>query len=250
MIGDVSGKSVLVIGGTRGIGVSIARKLAEGGAFVGITGRGAPAADAAARGIGQHVKGYALDVARRDEIDVAIGRFAADQDGADALVYSAGISPTYTSAEKLEPADWDAILSVNLTGAFIAARAFARRALERARPGSILFIGSIAGQAGAARLTAYSAAKAGLIGLARSLALDWARRGIRVNVLAPGWVETDMTSGIRKSDTLSKWIESRTPQGRTATPEEIADMAVFLVSDSASFATGAIFTLDGGWSAG
>jgi len=251
VIGDVTGKSVLVIGGTRGIGLAIAVRLSQGGAFVGVTGRSAGAAKAVVEtSLQGSAKAYALDVTDREAIVDVIKRFDGERDGFDALVYSAGISPTYTSGEKLDVADWDSILDVNLTGAFVAAKAFARHAIERSRSASIVFIGSIAGTTGAARLTAYSASKAGLVGLARSLALDWARYGIRVNVLAPGWVETDMTKGVRASDTLTDWIESRTPQGRIATPEEIADMATFLVSESASFATGAVFTLDGGWTAG
>lgn len=251
MIADVNGKSILVIGGTRGIGYAIAYRLAEGDGFVGITGRSGEAAKTAAESIPKdNARGYALDVCDRAQITDVIRRFDVARDGFDALVYSAGISPTFTSGEKLDVADWDAILNVNLTGAFVAATAFARHAIERGRNGSIVFVGSIAGTAGAARLTAYSASKAGLVGLAKSLALDWARYGIRVNVLAPGWVETDMTTGVRASDSLSNWIKSRTPQGRMATPEEIADMAAFLVSQSASFATGGVFTLDGGWTSG
>jgi len=251
MIGDVTGKAVFVIGGTRGIGYAIAVRLVQGGALVGITGRSGDAAKTAAESIHKDdVWGYGLDVSDRDAIIDVIRRFDAERDGFDALVYSAGVSPTYTSGEKLDVADWDSILSVNLTGAFVAATAFARHAIERGRSGSIVLVGSIAGTAGAARLTAYSASKAGLVGLAKSLALDWARYGIRVNVLAPGWVETDMTTGVRASDSLSNWIKSRTPQGRMAKPEEIADMATFLVSASASFATGAVFTLDGGWTTG
>ena len=99
-------------------------------------------------------------------------------------------------------------------------------------------------------MAAYSASKAALTGLAKSLAWDWARYGIRVNVLAPGWVETDMTAGMREHEGLRKWIEGRTPLGRMADPDEIADLAVFLVSDSARFATGAVFALDGGWTSG
>lgn len=250
-IADVNDRSVLVLGGTRGIGYAIANRLAQRRAFVGITGRSAQAVKATAESISKdHTRGYVLDVTDRAQIVDVIKRFDAERDGFDALVYSAGISPTFTSGEKLDVADWDSVLSINLTGAFVAATAFARHAIERGRAGSIVFIGSIAGSAGAARLTAYSASKAGLVGLAKSLALDWARHKIRVNVLAPGWVETDMTTGVRASDSLSNWIKSRTPQGRMAKPEEIADMAAFLVSDSASFATGAVFTLDGGWTSG
>jgi NAD(P)-dependent dehydrogenase (short-subunit alcohol dehydrogenase family) len=246
----VRGKAALVIGGTRGIGKAIARRLHEGGAIVGITGRDADAAQEAAREIGRDVTAYALDVRDRHAVETVIGDFAAARHGADALIYSAGVSPAYASGEKLDPADWDAIVAVNLTGAYLCARALARIAIENGRPASIVFIGSIAGIAGAGRLAAYSASKAGLTGLAKSLAWDWARHRIRVNVLAPGWVATDMTAGMRRNERLTAWIESRTPQGRMAAPDEIADLAVFLASDSASFATGSVLALDGGWTAG
>jgi len=250
MIADVCGKSALIVGGTRGIGNAIARRFAQSGAIVGLTGREETAARAAAAEVGAGAIGYALDVRDRAAIDVVVKRFDSERGGVDALVYSAGVSPVFTSADKLDAAAWDAILEVNLTGAFLTAQALARCSIARSRRASLVFIGSIAGIAGAGRLAAYSASKAALVGLAKSMAWDWARHGIRVNVLAPGWVESDMTAGMRKSESLSKWIESRTPQGRMATPEEIADLAVFLASESASFATGAVFSLDGGWTAG
>ena len=250
MIADVRQKSVLVVGGTRGIGNAIARRLVQCGAIVGLTGRDENTSRAAAASIGAGAAGYALDVRDRAAIEAVVKKFDSDLDGADALVYSAGISPTFTSADKLDAAAWDAIVEVNLTGAFLTAQAFARCSLARAKPASIVFIGSIAGTVGAGRLAAYSASKAALVGLAKSMAWDWAAKGIRVNVLAPGWVKTELTAGMRKSESLSKWIESRTPQGRMADADEIADLAVYLVSDSASFATGAVFSLDGGWTAG
>lgn len=249
MIGDVRDKAVLVVGGTRGIGLSIARRLAQSGATVGITGRDAEHATEIARSIGERTIGYGLDVRDRGAVERVIAAFATSN-RADGLVYSAGISPVYTSSEKLDREAWDAILAVNLTGAFACAQAFARGAIDRGAPSSIVFIGSIAGIAGAARLAAYAASKAGLTGLTKTLAWDWARYRIRVNVLAPGWVQTDMTAGMRTSESLTKWIESRTPQGRMASPDEIADLAVFLISDSASFATGSVLTLDGGWTSG
>ncbi len=249
MIADVRGKSVLVVGATRGIGRAIAQRLHELGAVVGITGRTLADARHAASEIGGRAFAYALDVRDSDAVAAVMGEFA-DACGGDALVYSAGISPVFVPAERVERADWDAILAVNLTGAFSCAQAFARRAIDGERPASIVLVGSIAGISGTGRLAAYCASKAGLIGMAKSLALDWARHRIRVNVLAPGWVKTDMTRGIQTSESLSAWIASRTPQQRMAEPSEIADLTAFLVSDSASFATGAVYTLDGGWTAG
>lgn len=249
-IADVRGKAALVIGSTRGIGHAIAERFASSGARVGVTGRVLTAAREAASEIGADALAFELDVDDRPAIEQVVRRFAEECGRADALVYCAGVSPAFTSADKLDDETWDAILSINVSGAFAAARSFARVAIERARPCSIVFLGSTAGIAGAGRLAAYSASKAALIGLTKSLALDWARYGIRVNVLAPGWVETDMTAGVRKSESLSKMILARTPQGRMAAPKEIADLAVFLASESASFATGGVFTLDGGWTSG
>lgn len=250
MIADVTGKAVLVVGGTRGIGNAIARRFAECGAFVDITGRSEAAARDAAAEISADSVGYQLDVRDRDSIAGVVGRFASDRGAADALVYSAGVSPAFTSAEKLDAAAWDDILAVNLTGAFLAATAFARIAIAAEDPASIVFVGSIAGLVGAGRLAGYSASKAGLTGLAKAMAWDWARYQIRVNVIAPGWVVTEMTEGIRNSVALSQMIASRTPQARMAQPQEIADLAVFLASESASFATGAVYPLDGGWTSG
>jgi NAD(P)-dependent dehydrogenase (short-subunit alcohol dehydrogenase family) len=254
MIADVRGRSVLIIGGTRGIGNAIARRFAEVGATVALTGRDESSARAAAAAIGAGTIGLALDVRDRGAIAGVVEGVvegAARASGAPAaLVYCAGISPVYTSAEKHAVAAWDEILAVNVTGAFLAAQSFARAAIASAKPASIVFIGSVAGLVGAGRLAAYSASKAALTGLAKSMAWDWARFGIRVNVLAPGWVETDMTAGMRTNETLSQMIAGRTPQARMATPEEIADLAIYLASDSASFATGAVYTLDGGWTAG
>jgi len=249
VIGDVRGKSVLVIGGTRGIGFAIAKRFAEGGAVVALTGREDAAAREAADRAGA-TAGYALDVRDRAATAAVIARFAEERGGADALVYSAGISPAFTSAEKLEQSAWDDIMAVNATGAFVSAQAFARLAIAAQRPASIVFVGSVAGIAGAGRLAAYSASKAALIGLTKSLALDLARHRIRVNLIAPGYVETDMTAGLRENAALMQSIVANTPMRRFGLPEEIADVAVFLASESASFATGAVFAVDGGMTSG
>ena len=252
-IADVRGRAVLVVGGGRGIGRAIAERFAELGADVGITGRdGARAAEVAAAIAGTHsakVTGYALDVTDRARVRQVVEEFRAQQGRADVLVYNAGISPTYASAEKVTEEDWDDILATNLTGAFCAAQAFARPLIAEGAPGCVVLVGSVTSVVGGQRLVAYTASKAGLAGMARTMALDWARYGIRVNTVAPGYVATDLTAGLQRNERLLRSLTDRTPQRRLAEPREIADLVVFLASDSAAFITGAVYPVDGGWTA-
>lgn len=253
VVADVAGKSVLVVGGGRGIGRAIAERFAELGAEVGLTGRDpARTAEVAAALADTHsakVSGQALDVTDRPRIRQVVQEFRAQRGRSDVLVYNAGISPTYASAEKVTEEDWDDVLATNLTGAFCAAQAFARPLIEQETPGSIVFVGSVNSLVGDPRLVAYTASKAALAGMAKTMALDWSRYGIRVNTVAPGYVATDLTAGLQSNERLRKSLTDRTPQNRLADPKEIADLVVFLASDSASFITGVIYPVDGGWTA-
>lgn len=252
-IADVRGKAALVVGGTRGIGRAIVERFAESGAEVCLTGRDAGKASDLASSLeethGQPVSGVALDVTDRAGVREVVGGFAPRRDEPAILVYNAGVSPVYASAEKVEEEDWDAILATNLTGAFLSAQAFARRLIAEGRPGSIVFVGSVNSIVGDARLAAYTASKSGMAGMARTMALDWARHGIRVNVVAPGYVATDLTAGLRQNEKLLNALTDNTPLKRLAEPAEIADLVVFLASDSASYATGGVYPVDGGWTA-
>lgn len=245
----LAGRRVLVIGGTRGIGLAIAGGCARAGAAVVLTGRDAQAAGEAARTLagqtGATVAGAGFDAAgpgAERDIDAlfdAHGPF-------DGLCYNAGTSPRYTRGDKVDTATWQQLLAVNLTGPFLAARAFGARAIAAGRPGAVVFTASVAAQTGAERLSAYAATKHGVLGLARSLALDWASCAIRVNVLIPGWVATDMTAGLREHPALKARLEGQVPLGRFALPEEVSAPAVFLLSDAAAYITGAAWAADGG----
>lgn len=250
-VANVQGKAVLVVGGSRGIGRAIAERFAESRAEVALTARNADRASEVAASLaeahGQPVSGFALDVTDRAQIREVVQGFGPASGVPDVLVYNAGISPVYASAEKVDEQDWDDIIATNLTGAFLAAQTFARRLIPESRPGSIVLVGSINSIVGDPRLVAYTASKAGLAGMGKTLALDWARYGIRVNTVAPGYVATDLTSGLQQNEGLRRAITDRTPLNRMAEPAEIADLVVFLASDSASFITGAVYPADGGW---
>ncbi|MER3537507.1 MAG: NAD(P)-dependent oxidoreductase [Thermus sp.] len=239
----LKGRPVLVVGATRGIGLAVARELAREGARLGLTGRDPGRVEEISRELGAW--GAVVEVRDREALAKAVEGFAREV-GLYGLVYNAGTSPAFTRAEHLELAVWDEVLAVNLTGAFVAAQAFAR---SLQGPGSLVFVGSVLSFRGGARLAAYTASKAGLWGLTRSLALDWADRGIRVNLVAPGWTETEMTRGLREHPSLKQAILREIPLGRMAQPEEISRMIAFLMDPENSYLTGGLYAVDGGVSA-
>lgn len=252
-IGDITGKRLLIIGASRGIGLAIATRAAQLGAVVHLTARDAQAAADTAAVLaathGAQVTGHGLDIAAADagaRLDTVLQ--AAGQ--LDALIYNAGVSPVYVRPEHISDDAFDQLLAVNLRGPFRAARAFGARCLAQQRPGAVVFIASVAALTGSPRLSAYGATKAGVLGLMRGLAVDWAADGIRVNAVAPGWVATDMTQGLQDNPRLHESLTGRVPMGRFAQPDEIADVALFLASDSARYVTGSVYSVDGGLLAG
>lgn len=251
MLGDLTGRTVMVLGATRGIGLATCGRVLDCGGSLLLSGRDAGRASATAASLadrcaaGASVAGVQLDIAAPSaEQDLEAVLDAAGVP--DALIYNAGVSPTYKRPEHSTLEEWDAIHAVNLRGAYLAALVVGRRLIAESRPGAVTFIASIATLAGASRLTAYGAAKAGLAGLTRSLAVDWAEHGIRVNAVAPGWVATDLTQGLQDNPKLKQRLVDDVPMGRMAEPADIADVPVFLSSEGARYVTGSIWPVDGG----
>ncbi|HEX2270761.1 MAG TPA: SDR family NAD(P)-dependent oxidoreductase [Pyrinomonadaceae bacterium] len=230
-----SGKVIAVTGGSRGIGLAIAQLLAQQGAtvVVGDLDKEASTPDK-----------IHLDVCSQQSC-VSFAHAIEDRYGRlDSLVNNAGIFRPAASADLSEP-DWRAVLDTNLTGAFFCAQA-CFPLLRQARASSIVNISSINGQAGWPGRANYAASKTGLIGLTRTLAVEWASDGVRVNAVAPGYVNTELlTKRARSLDTAA--LAARIPLRRIAEPQEIANVVAFLISDEASYVTGQVVVVDGGW---
>jgi 3-oxoacyl-[acyl-carrier protein] reductase len=243
---DLSGKSALVTGGSRGIGRAIVLRLATQGADVAFTykGNAAAAADTAAavEALGRRVLAIQADASDGTAADGVVKTVLEAFDKVDILVNNAGITQDELimrmTAEK-----WDSVISTNLSGAFWMVKAVTRPMLK-ARSGRIVNITSVSGQAGQMGQANYSSAKAGLIGLTKAAARELASRSITVNAVAPGFVLTELTKDLPAA--LQAEITARTPLGRFGTPEEIAQAVAFLASDDAAYITGQVLAVDGG----
>jgi NAD(P)-dependent dehydrogenase (short-subunit alcohol dehydrogenase family) len=245
---DLSGKVAVVTGAGRGIGRAIAEALAAYGARLALSGRTAATLAETAAAIGSDCLVHAADVAKEADVtalrDAALARFGR----VDVLVNNAGINPIWRTIEKTSLADWQAIIDVNLTGVFLCCKHIGGAMAERGS-GSVINVSSVAGHVGLTRSTPYCASKGGVEILTRALALEWAKRGVRVNSLAPGYVDTDLTAGLLHHDTLSKPFLEHTPMGRFGETRDIVGAAVFLASDASSYMTGQSLIVDGGWTA-
>lgn len=228
------GRVALVTGGNRGIGLAVARRLQADGHTVVVTSRSGEAPDG--------LVAVACDVTDQASVDAAFDRVEAEVGPVEILVANAGITRD-TLLLRMSEEDFTAILDTNLTGAFRVTRR-ASKTMLRARWGRLIFISSVVGLLGSAGQANYAASKAGLVGFARSLTRELGSRSITANVVAPGFVDTDMTAEL--TDAQRSTILAQVPLGRYAAPEEVAAVVAFLASDDAGYVSGAVVPVDGG----
>jgi 3-oxoacyl-[acyl-carrier protein] reductase len=224
----------VVTGANRGIGLAIARSLQAGGVDVIATYRSGPAPEG--------FKSVVMDVTSNESVDSAFSQIEEQWGIPDVIVMNAGITKD-ALVLRMSEEDFTSVLDANLTGAFRVAKRATKGLLKNKR-GRLIFIGSVVGAVGAAGQVNYSASKSGLVGMARSFARELGSRSITANVVAPGFVETDMTAEL--DEKRREEIAAQVPLGRFCTAEEIANVVTFLASDKASYITGAIIPVDGG----
>jgi len=245
----LAGKHALVTGSTKGIGLAIARAFVREGARVVITSRNAAECAAVAKTLGRAAVPLAADLSNADEVRrVGAAALEAMEGRVDVLVNNAG-QPRVAPSAELAETDYRYTMDLNLTAYFLLAQAIGRQMIERGG-GSIINVGSINGSVAFPQRLAYCVSKAGVNMLTKVLAIEWAAHGVRVNCLAPGYVETPFIQGLAAQGILdTRKLAARTPMGRLGTPDEMGDAAVFLAGDESAFVTGAILTADGGWQA-
>jgi 3-oxoacyl-[acyl-carrier protein] reductase len=246
---SLQGRVALVTGGSRGIGAAVAQALASAGAALAVCARNGEAAAASAAAIvgrGGQAFGVAADVSRAADAERAVAACVERFGRLDILVNNAGITRDGL-VMRMKDEDWSDVLAVNLNGPFYCARAALRAILKQKQSGRIINVGSVVGSMGNPGQANYVASKAGLIGLTKALSKEVASRGVTVNAVAPGFIETDMTAGL--ADAVKDAYRAQIPLGRFGTAPEVAAVVAFLASDAAAYITGQVIHVNGGmWS--
>ena len=242
----LDGKTALVTGASRGIGRAIAIKLASEGAAVAINYAGNAKAAEEVKSIIEAAGGKAMlvqaDVSSAESVEAMIKEVVEAFGGIDILVNNAGITRDGLLM-RMKEEDWDAVINTNLKGVFYCTKAVSKLMMKK-RAGRIVNMASVVGLTGNAGQANYAAAKAGVIGFSKTMAKELASRGITVNMVAPGYIDTDMTAVL--SESVRETMVSGIPLGRAGTPEDVANAVLFLVSDDASYITGQVINVDGG----
>jgi 3-oxoacyl-[acyl-carrier protein] reductase len=239
---DLAGRTAFVTGSTRGIGRGIAETLRSAGARVAVLGRSVAAAEAVAAELGDGARGFRCDVTDAESLRAAVAECEATLGAIDILVNNAGVTRDNLLV-RMSIEDWDAVLDANLKGAFIATQAVIKGMMKR-RWGRIINVTSVVGITGNKGQANYAASKAGLIGFTKSVAKEYAARGVLVNCVAPGFIDTDMTSALPEPARIA--LLEAIPLGRLGSPADIAAAILFLASDLAAYVTGQTLIVDGG----
>jgi NAD(P)-dependent dehydrogenase (short-subunit alcohol dehydrogenase family) len=234
----LQGKVALITGGGSGIGRAIALEFAREGAKIFIAEFDESSGSAVASEIGEAARFQKCDVSREEEVEAAIKAAIDAFGGLDIMVNNAGVANQ----------EWDKTIAINLTGVYYGCKHGAEAMASRGG-GVVINLASILGLVGIGGTDPYVAAKHGVVGLTKNFAIAYARRGVRVNCINPGFIETPMTQNITEVPQIAEMVATQTPMGRMGKPEEIAKAALFLASDDSSFMTGAPLIVDGGWTA-
>lgn len=242
---SLAGKTALVTGGSRGLGKAMARGLVDAGARVVVVARSADAVAASADELG--AIGIVADVTAAP-VTLLDDAEAALEAPLDIVVHGAGVQHRQP-AEDFDPEQWERLLRINLTAPFALSQELGRRQLERGTGGSHIFVGSLTSTISMPQISAYTASKSGVYGVARSLSSEWSGRGIRANAIGPGYFRTELTEAVFSDPKRYEEMLARIPMGRFGDPAELAGLAVFLASDASSYLTGQIINVDGGWTA-
>lgn len=249
---SLSGKVALITGASRGIGRAAALTLAGAGADVALVARTRRDLDAVAeevRARGRRAEVFPADLTSLSELYQAVEDTYTAFSQVDVLVSNAGISPIWKRATETAPDEWDAIMNTNARASFFMCAEVGKRMAEQGS-GSIVTMASIASVRGTARMAAYGASKAAIAAFTRTLALEFAPHGIRVNAVAPGYVVTDMTAGLLAHPYWGEIIRREIPQGEPGKPEDVSSLVLYLASPASRYVTGQLFVVDGGYTAG